>query len=174
MPRHVRHAYPLMLDVSDRLVVIVGGGGVAARKARGILDAGGRRVRVVAPDFAPELPAGVERVRERYHPECLEGAGLVFAATDVPEVNDAVVRDARARGVLVCRADGNDAEPGDFATPAHLHRGEVTLAVSAGSAALAVRVRDALAAHFDPVWSRMAEAMLALRPAIRDRADIAP
>src|SRR5438874_11292581 len=49
----VRCAYPLMLDLRDRLVVIVGGGAVAARKARGLLDAGATRVRVISPTFTP-------------------------------------------------------------------------------------------------------------------------
>ena len=52
-----RHAYPLMLDVTDRLVVVVGGGAVAARKVAGLLAAGARRVRVVAPRLHPDLEA---------------------------------------------------------------------------------------------------------------------
>ena len=55
-------------------------------------------------------------------------AGLVFAATNVPAVNDAVVRDANARGVLVNRADASDELPGDFSTPAVHRDGAVHLA----------------------------------------------
>ncbi|WP_169736453.1 NAD(P)-dependent oxidoreductase, partial [Promicromonospora kroppenstedtii] len=40
--------YPLGLKVTGRLVVVVGGGPVAARRVRSLLDAGAR-VRVVAP-----------------------------------------------------------------------------------------------------------------------------
>jgi hypothetical protein len=53
-----------MLDVTDRLVVIVGGGPVAARKAAGVLEAGATRVRCVAPAFDPAVPETVERVEE--------------------------------------------------------------------------------------------------------------
>ncbi|MCC6239903.1 MAG: NAD(P)-dependent oxidoreductase [Phycisphaerales bacterium] len=35
-----RHNYPISLDIGQRRVVIVGGGRVAAHKARGLLDAG--------------------------------------------------------------------------------------------------------------------------------------
>src|SRR5690242_5848317 len=107
-----------MLDVTDRLVVIVGGGPVAARKAAGVLEAGATRVRCVAPAFDPAVPESVERVEETYEPRHLDGAGLVFAATDLPAVNDAVVRDARARGVLATRADSDEEDPGDFTVPA--------------------------------------------------------
>ena len=124
-----RHAYPLLLDVTDRLVVIIGGGVVASRKARGVLEAGATRVRMVAPSFADEVPEAVERVASRYEPAHLDGAGLVFAATDCAEVNDEVVRDARVRGLLVCRANSDDDLPGDFVTPAKLTRGPVTIAV---------------------------------------------
>jgi precorrin-2 dehydrogenase/sirohydrochlorin ferrochelatase len=166
----VHAAYPLLLDVSGRLVVIIGGGGVAVRKARGLLDAGATRVRMVSPVFHEDVPAAVEKVTASYEPGHLDEAGLVFAATDAPEVNEQIVREARRRGILVNRADADDAEPGDFTTPAILRRGPVMLAVSttsAGAPALAAMVRDELAARFDPRWREMAEVMLMIRPALR-------
>ena len=165
------HAYPMMLDVTARLVVVVGGGAVAARKARGVLDAGGRRIRMVAKEFHHEIPGTVERIAAGYEPRHLDGAGLVFAATDSPDVNERVLRDARDRGVLVCRADADEAEPGDFSTPAKFVSGPVVVTVSAaGSPALSAKIRKELAARFDPAWAAMADAMLTLRPLVRDAA----
>jgi precorrin-2 dehydrogenase/sirohydrochlorin ferrochelatase len=162
-----RHSYPILLDLTGRRVVIVGGGVVAVRKAAGVLDAGADRVRCVSPTFHPDLPTAVERVPEGYRPEHLEGAGLVFAATDSAEVNNAVVHDARARGIWVNRADADDAQPGDFTVPARLREGTVTVTVSAGgSPALAAAIRDGLAARWDPRWTAMAEAMQTLRPMV--------
>jgi precorrin-2 dehydrogenase/sirohydrochlorin ferrochelatase len=159
-----------MLDVTDRLVVIVGGGPVAVRKARGVLEAGGTRVRCVSPTFDPGMPEGVERVPEAYEARHLDGAGLVFAATDLAAVNDAVVRDARARGVLVNRADADDEQPGDFAVPAKLRQGPVTVSVATGgSPALAVLIRNRLVERWDPRWSQMAEMMLGLRRVLVER-----
>jgi len=168
----VRHAYPMMLDVTDRLVVIVGGGAVAARKARGVLEAGGTRVRCVSPVFDAAMPEAVERVAAPYDAAHLDGAGLVFAATDLTAVNDAVVRDARSRGVLVNRADFDDDQPGDFAVPAKLREGPVVVGVATGgSPALGVLVRDGLRERWDPRWSRMAEVMLGLRRSLIERLD---
>ena len=45
------HGYPILLDVTRARVVIVGGGRVAARKAKGLIDAGATDITVVAPDF---------------------------------------------------------------------------------------------------------------------------
>ena len=165
-PRPARHTYPLLLDVTDRLVVIVGGGAVAVRKAVGLLEAGATKVRCVSPTFDADLPATVERVAGAYEPRHLDGAGLVFACTDQSEVNDAVVRDARRRGVLVSRADSDDETPGDFITPAKLRQGPVIVTVSAGSPALAVLIRDGIAERWDARWSKMAEAMQVLRPLV--------
>jgi len=166
----VSHAYPLMLDVTDRLVVIIGGGAVAVRKADGLLAAGATRVRVVSPMFHTEMPVDpqrVERIAAAYEPRHLDGAALVFAATDLPAVNAAVVRDARARGVIVNRADADEAGDSDFATPAVHRDGALTITVSAaGNPAVAARIRDEIREDLDARWVALAEAMRSLRPAI--------
>ena len=48
--------YPMFVDVAERRCVVVGGGGVAARKARGLLESGAR-VLVVSPEVRPEIEA---------------------------------------------------------------------------------------------------------------------
>jgi precorrin-2 dehydrogenase/sirohydrochlorin ferrochelatase len=170
------HNYPLMLDVADRLVVIVGGGAVAVRKAKGLIECGASRVRCVSPTFDDAMPITVERIEAKYETMHLDGATLAFAATDDRAVNVAVVRDARARGVLVNRADSSeDGEPGDFATPAKFVDGAVTVTVSAGgNPALAALIRDRIQARWDPRWSCMADAMRTIRPMIARRADLSP
>src|SRR5215469_5803910 len=117
----------MMLDVSGRRVVIIGGGNVAARKAEGLLEAGAL-VRCIAPRFCDEMPAGVERITEVYEPRHLDGAMFALAVTDRAEVNEAVVRDARSRGLLVNRADTDT--DGDFITPAVHRLGSVVVTVS--------------------------------------------
>jgi precorrin-2 dehydrogenase/sirohydrochlorin ferrochelatase len=171
----VAFTYPLMLDVSDRLIVIIGGGSVAARKATGLLEAGATRVQVVAPEPSPDLPEGVELIRDSYRPEHLDGASLVFAATDEPDVNAQVVRDAHARKLLVSRADATEEDAGDFTTPAKFTQGPVIVAVSAGgNPALAATIRAGLAWRFDKRWAVMAEAMQQLRPQIMSNQNLTP
>ena len=165
----------MMLDITDRPAVIVGGGEVAVRKAQGLLAAGATRVRVVSPEIAAEMPGEVERVREFFEPRHLEGAGLVFAATNSSDVNDAIVQEARRRGLLVNRADVAEKDAGDFATPAIWKRGPVTITVStSGSAALAVKLRDDIAAKINPLHLKMASAMTSLRPVLRRARNLSP
>jgi precorrin-2 dehydrogenase / sirohydrochlorin ferrochelatase len=141
------------MDVSGRRCVVVGGGGVAARKARGLLGSGARVV-VISPEVRPEiLELDVEVHVRPYAPADLSGAFLAFAATDSREVNAAVAREARENGVPVNVAD-RPAE-GDFALPSVLRRGGLQVAVSTGGASptLARRVRAGLEASFAPEWA---------------------
>lgn len=93
----------------------------------------------------------------------------MFAATDSPAVNRAVVEQARRIGVLACRVDTDEEVAGDFAVPAVLRDGSLLVAVSSGSPALSARIRDYLAQMVDRRWARMADAMGSLRPTILAR-----
>ena len=163
------HFYPIFLDVTSRNVVIVGGGAVAARKAAGIVAAGGKSIRAIAGKFVRDFPAEVEKKVGNFEPGDLDGAQLVFAATDSTAVNDTVVAEARKRGILVQRGDGEETEePGDFIVPAVLRCGAIIVGVSAGgSPALAAGLRDAIAGSVSDDWVNLAEALKQLRPAIR-------
>jgi siroheme synthase-like protein len=166
----VAAAYPLLLDVSERLIVIIGGGAVAARKAAGVIAAGAKKIRVVAPKLTAKMPGGVEHVAASYDASHLNGAGLVFAATNKPDINATIVRDARAVGVLVNRADSDEIDHGDFTVPAVLRQGNLTIAVSAGGApALAAKVRDCINATLEERWLRLGDVMQTLRPKIIEK-----
>ena len=160
---------PILLDVRDRPCLIVGGGAVAARKARQLLGLGAR-VRVVSPAFGDAMPAGVERVEARFDPRHLDPRPLVLvAATDVAAVNDAAVAAAGDRGVITLRADAGDAAAASLAaTSVGDGDGSVTLAATAGGAALSVAVRDHLAERLDRRYLVLAEVMRSLRGAAID------
>jgi len=156
--------YPISLQLKDRLCVVVGGGPVAIRKARGLLEAGAK-VRLVAPESAvtaEQLPA-LEFIQRSYRAGDLEGACLAFAATDDRRVNAEILREARQRGILVNVADAPGT--GDFAVPALLRRGDLTVAVSTagGSPALAGLLRDRVAENLGPEWSTVIAIAAALR-----------
>jgi siroheme synthase-like protein len=175
----MRHSYPLMLDVQTRSAAIVGGGAVAVRKARGLIECGCGRVVVIAPQIRAEMPPTVRRIERPYQSGDLHGHDLAFAATDSPRVNAQVVADAKSLGILVSRADGEadngvGASADDFTSLARLARGPVTLAVSAGSPALAAFIRDRLAEHFDPIWADLARATAALRQELKADSSLQP
>ncbi len=149
--------YPIFLDLSGRRCVGVGGGEVANRKARKLLQARARVV-VISPEIGADLESvAIEVHRRAYREGDLEGAYLVFAATNVREVNAAVTREAKERGVPVNVAD--KPSEGDFALPSTLRRGRLQVAVSTGGASptLAQRIRRELEGLFGPEWAGIVE-----------------
>ncbi len=137
--------------------MVVGGGAVANRKARKLLQARAEVV-VISPEVKPEIESmAVEVRRRRYEEGDLEGAYLAFTATDSREVNAAVAREARERGIPVNVADRPS--EGDFALPSTLRRGRLQVAVSTGGAspALARRIREELEEVFGYEWAGLVE-----------------
>ncbi|XQE65512.1 siroheme synthase CysG [Pseudomonas sp. P3C3] len=94
---------PLFHKLQGRVVLVVGGGEVALRKARLLSDAGGQ-LRVVAPEVRGELAAlaGEDRVHLRgYESADLQGVALVIAATDDEPLNARISAEAQALGIPV-------------------------------------------------------------------------
>ncbi len=151
--------YPIFLNLDGKRCVVVGGGAVANRKARKLLQARAEIV-AISPEVKPELESVATEVRRRpYREGDLEGASLVFAATNLREVNAAVTREARGRGIPVNVAD--EPSEGDFALPSVLRRGQLQVAVSTGGASptLARRVRYELESAFGSEWAGVVEAL---------------
>ena len=141
---------PIFVDLRDRLVIVIGGGVVAARKTEHLLKAHAR-VRIVAPELEPHLRIYLEQQRiehraVQFTPPEIDGAALVVAATDDEAVNDAVARAARERGIWVNVVD--DAARSAFIFPAIVDRSPLIVAVgTAGSSpTLARRVRTQIEA----------------------------
>jgi len=101
-PGSVVNLYPVTLDVSGRPCLVVGGGPVAARKARALLDCGAR-VTVIAPSLGRDMEALEPRLnavqRRPYREGDAASFRLVVTATGLPEVDGAVHADAEASDV---------------------------------------------------------------------------
>jgi len=97
--------FPIALEIRDRTAVVVGGGNVAERKARALLEAQAD-VRVIAPRATSGLKdlqgAGkIKWICRRVMKKDIPGATLVVAATDDEAVNKKVSVWCRANGVSV-------------------------------------------------------------------------
>lgn len=156
--------YPVFLDVRDRDCLVVGGGSVGARKAQTLLRAGAR-VTVVSPEFSGDLleADGLVLAQRGYEETDMEGKFLVFAATNDAALNQRVMADAGAAGILCNGADAP--EEGNFILPAVVDRGELICAVSTCGAcpALARKIRQELDAAFGPEYAMLTALLGAVR-----------
>jgi precorrin-2 dehydrogenase/sirohydrochlorin ferrochelatase len=155
--------YPVNLLVSGRRVLVVGGGAVAAEKARGLLAAGAI-VHVVAAEVSSDVRSLDVTWEERpYRRGDVVGYRLVVACTDDPSVNQVVFDDGEAAGVWVNAAD--DPARCSYTLPARLDRGRVLVTVSTAghSPALASWLRDQLAAQVGPEYDTLLELLVEAR-----------
>lgn len=132
--------YPVFLNLEGRRCVVVGGGRVAERKVLSLLRARAA-VHVISPDLTPRLAALAAKkkiglARRTYHQGDLDGALLVFAATNNPQTQQAVREDAEAAGALVNAAD--DRERSTFLVPASFVQGDLQVAISTSGASPAL------------------------------------
>jgi uroporphyrin-III C-methyltransferase/precorrin-2 dehydrogenase/sirohydrochlorin ferrochelatase len=144
----VTSGFPLLLDLAGRRVVVVGGGDVALRRTRSLVDAGADVV-VIGSQVRPEFgELGVVREQRGFAPSDLDGVWLAMACTDDPAVNAEVAEAAARRRVFCVRAD--DASGGSARTSAVARVDGLTVAVNGGDdPRRAVALRDAIAAALD-------------------------
>jgi len=145
--------YPVMMNLDKRLAVIIGGGSVAARKSADLFEAGAL-IKVISPEFDPEIikmshdsPDRVKLIQRRYMNGDLEGAVLVFSATDNPAVNGQVFKEAGERNILINAVD--DPPNCNFYVPSFVRKGDLIFSLSTcgASPAMAARLRRMMEAH---------------------------
>lgn len=165
--------YPVFVDAARLRALVVGGGEVALRKVRSLVDAGARPA-IVSPVLHPELRELVDRMSLDWRARTYEsgdaaGFHLVFAATDSPAVNEAVAREAEAAGAFASRADEGGSS--SFHVPASIRRDGVVVAFSTGGASplLARRLKERLEEVVTPGLGRAARRLADVREQMRAR-----
>ena len=164
-------SYPIMLNIQDKKVVIVGGGKVAYRKIVNLLQAGAR-ITVVSP----KIHLGIEKLikdnqiiwhKKEFETDDLEGAFLVIAATNNEKVNAHVATFAGA-SQLVNVVDNQ--ELSTFHVPAKLTRGDLTISVATNGASptLAKEIRDELALVYDNSYESYLEFLSQARIVVKN------
>ena len=164
--------YPIMLDIRDRLAIVVGGDQVAAEKAAA-LSASGARVRVLSPEFCDELLRQAEHSqvalqRKAYEPGDLAGAFVVIAAINDLEIAEAIQAETQEHGQLLNIVD--IPRYCSFIMPSVLRREQLTIAVSTEGASpgLAKRIRQNLEEIFPAAYGMYLRLASLARTHLRD------
>lgn len=166
--------YPIVLDLSGRLAVVLGDGAawtLTAEKIQGLLAAGAR-VRGIAPVSAPDLASsggGLEWLARPYRPGDLAGAFLAVVTAGDAALRRAAFAEAEAAGILINTVD--DVARCNFLAPAVVRRGDLTVAISTGgkAPALAVRLRQRLETELGDEHARFLDWAGQARPALAAR-----
>jgi precorrin-2 dehydrogenase / sirohydrochlorin ferrochelatase len=158
-----------MLRLEGKKVVVIGGGRVAERKVTGLLGTGSL-ITVISPQATDKLKglAGsglIEWLERSFSKEDIEGAFLIFAATNDNVLNQSI-KMAASEQQLVNIAD--DPEGSNFHVPSHIQRGRLSIAVSTGGASptLARKIREQLEHQFDDQFEEYLEFLFSARQRI--------
>jgi precorrin-2 dehydrogenase/sirohydrochlorin ferrochelatase len=165
--------YPIFLNIQGKNCVVIGGGNVALRKVKVLLDCGAN-VKMICPKPHPEIvklskKRAIHFIQRDYEKEDLRDAAIAFACTDVKKVNRKVAVDAKEAGVLVNVAD--DPRPSDFIIPSFFRKGNLTVAISTAgvSPALARKIRTKLEKSFGKEYGPLLSIIGEIRSAIKKR-----
>ncbi|EPT7033535.1 siroheme synthase CysG [Cronobacter malonaticus] len=141
---------PIFCQLRHRACLLVGGGDVAERKARLLLEAGAA-LTVNALAFAPQFEAWAEQgmlrlVQGEFNASLLDDCWLAIAATDDDAVNNQVSEAAEARRIFCNVVDAP--KQASFIMPSIIDRSPLMVAVSSGgtSPVLARLLREKLEA----------------------------
>ncbi len=124
--------YPLFLDISGKSCIVIGGGKIAERKVVMLLKFNAE-VKVISPKMngvlSKLLKSGkITAIEREYKDGDLEGASLVFAATNKKEINGKIKKEAVVKGILVNVVD--NPVLCDFIVPSIVKKGPIIVAIS--------------------------------------------
>ncbi len=127
--------YPIMLRLNDKPVAVVGGGRVAARKIKRLIEAGAR-VMVISPQIERGIrdllsDGDIVWIQSQYQRDMFNDYMpiLVIAATDDERVNQTVAQDAHRIRAL-CNVANGSSEHSDFSNMAQIEKPPLTIALS--------------------------------------------
>jgi len=165
--------YPIFLNLRGKRCIVIGGGNVALRKVKVLLDCGAN-VTMICPKPHPEIvklskKREIHFIQRDYEKEDLGDAAISFACTDVKKVNRKVAVDAKEAGVLVNVAD--DPRSSEFIIPSFFRKGNLTVAISTAgvSPALARKIRTKLEKSFGKEYGSLLSIIGEIRSAIKKK-----
>jgi siroheme synthase-like protein len=169
----MKEFYPIFLRVSGKRCIVVGGGQVAFRKVKALLECMANIV-VISPEIGPELKelasdGQIQAILRNYQRGDLKGALVAIAATGDRHINMMVAEEAQETGSLVNIAD--DAGNSSFISSSHLSRGDITIAISTSgrSPALARKLRIKLEKEFGKEYASLAQIVNEVREEVKQR-----
>lgn len=168
--------YPINLMLSDRFVLVVGGGHIALRKIKRLLKES-CKITVIAPEAIEEIEelARKEAVyweKKFYSAEDSKNFSLVISCTGNQKVAETISEESKKYHFLYNASDFP--ELGNCTLPAHVEKGSIGISISTGGKSPAIskmlmnRVKDAIPEHMDEWLERVSKVRDTLKKEIHD------
>nr|WP_034908634.1 bifunctional precorrin-2 dehydrogenase/sirohydrochlorin ferrochelatase [[Eubacterium] cellulosolvens] len=124
-------AFPVFLDLSEKKVVVIGGGKLAQSRVLGLVDFAGA-VQVISPAITEELEKLVREgrvgwLRQEYERDRILDADLVLACTNDAKVNNDAYVACKCLGILVNNC--SDEKKCDFYFPEVMHKDDLVVGI---------------------------------------------
>ncbi len=165
--------YPMMINLENKRITVIGGGKVAFRKAKKLLEYKGEVV-VVSPFLIDEWKEIKEKmciIKEEYKKEYIKDSFLVIAATSSKEVNEKIALYCKEKKILCNVVD--DMDLSDFIVPSSIKRGDLVLSVSTmgKSPSMASKIRKELEEKYTKEYIEYIEVLGEIRKLILEKCE---
>ena len=164
--------FPITVNLAGCCCLVVGGGKVALRKVKNLLQCAAI-IDVVSPSFCEELAhmgkeGLVSLITRKFEDHDIKGRMLVFAATSDEDVNQRIYELCRESSILVNTVD--DPLRCNFLVPATMRRGALTIAINTEgkSPLLARRIRIEMENRYGPEYADYLELLGEARLVVKD------
>lgn len=118
---------PISINITDKKILLIGGGRIASHKI-GFIEPFTRNISVVAIEVCDAIKQKGYAYNEKpYEKDDLKGAFLVYACTNITDLNLRVKADAESLGILANVVD--NPTHCDFVSPAIYKHNHMTVAV---------------------------------------------
>lgn len=122
---------PLSIDVKGKKILLIGGGRIAWHKIESLRQYADN-IQVVATEVSDQIKtSGVAYQEKPYEKSDLKGSTLVYACTNLSELNETVLQDAHELGILVNVVD--NPSHCDFVSPAIYRKDYLSVAVTSNA-----------------------------------------
>lgn len=143
--------YPMMVNIEDKRITVIGGGKVAYRKAKNFISFG-YTVEVIAPDVIEEfknIENEIILTKDFYKEDYIKNSFIVVASTDNKNLNQQIGLYCKENNKL-CNVVDNPSLS-SYIVPSIVKRGDLVISISTGgkSPSLSAKIRNDLEERYN-------------------------
>ncbi len=165
--------YPVLLNLQNKDVIIIGGGKVAARKLKTLITTGAY-IKIISPEFCKDIieiynqyPNQIILIKRKYKYGDLQDGFLVIAATCNEKCQNEIYKEAKEKNILINTV--NNLALCDFIVPSSIFLEDLIISVSTQGKTPAVSrlIRKRLESQIIPSYVLLIELAGELREYIK-------